>query len=158
LTQRILKEVILMPKKILLPSDGSEYALKATEYLKKLFKDHKDIEVTILYVGHIPTELVFNGQFFGLAEMDLNLDKMIENSAEPIFEKTKEIFSDTDFTIRTVIQSGSPAEEIALFAKSEKFDLIVIGSRGFSEIKGILLGSVSDRVAHISLCPVLIVK
>ena len=147
-----------MPKKILLPSDGSVDALKAAEYLMKLFKDHKDIEVTIIYVGHIPTELVFNGQFFGLAEMDLNLDKMLENSAVPIFAKAKSVFVDTDFKVSTVIQSGSPAEEIALFAKSENIDLIVIGSRGLSEIKGLLLGSVSDRVAHISPCPVLIVN
>lgn len=148
----------MMPKKILLPSDGSKYALKAADYLKELFKDHSDIEVTILYVGHIPTELVFNGQFFGLAEMDLNLDKMLEHSAEPIFENTKKLFDGTGFKLITVIQSGSPAEEIALFAKSEQIDLIVIGSRGLGEIKGILLGSVSDRVAHISPCPVLIVK
>lgn len=147
-----------MPKKILLPSDGSQYAINAAEYLKRFFKNNDDIEVTILYVGHIPTELVFNGQFFGVADLDLNVDKMLEHTAEPIFEKTKAVFADTNFKVNTIILSGSPAEEIALLAKTENFDLIVIGSRGLSEIKGMLLGSVSDRVAHIAPCPILIVK
>jgi nucleotide-binding universal stress UspA family protein len=43
-------------------------------------------------------------------------------------------------------------------AKEGDFDLIVMGSRGLGGIKGFLLGSVADRVADNSVCPVMLVK
>jgi nucleotide-binding universal stress UspA family protein len=53
---------------------------------------------------------------------------------------------------------GVPAEEIMKTALSEKVDLIVIGSRGLTEVHAFLLGSVSDKVSHHAKCPTLIVK
>jgi len=53
---------------------------------------------------------------------------------------------------------GAPAEEIAKLADSERVDLIIIGSRGLSEVRAFLLGSVSDKVSHHAKCPTLIVK
>jgi nucleotide-binding universal stress UspA family protein len=43
-------------------------------------------------------------------------------------------------------------------AEEEGCDLIVLGSRGLSDVKAFLIGSVSDRVAYQAHCPVLIVK
>jgi len=53
---------------------------------------------------------------------------------------------------------GVAAEEIIKLALSEKIDLIVIGSRGLTEVRGFLLGSVSDKVSHHARIPTLIVK
>lgn len=53
---------------------------------------------------------------------------------------------------------GVPAEEIVKAAISEKADLIVVGSRGLTEVRAFLLGSVSDKVSHHAKCPTLIVK
>ncbi|MGI0060358.1 MAG: universal stress protein [Nitrosotalea sp.] len=44
------------------------------------------------------------------------------------------------------------------FASDNKFDLIVMGSRGMSPIKELFLGSVSNAVIHKSKVPVLVVK
>ena len=52
----------------------------------------------------------------------------------------------------------TPAEQIANIANGEKYDLIVIGSRGLSRAKAFLLGSVSDKVVRYANCPVLVVK
>jgi nucleotide-binding universal stress UspA family protein len=57
-----------------------------------------------------------------------------------------------------VDRSGYPPDEIVDYAKSIDAGLIVVGSRGFSEIKSLLLGSTGHRVSHLSPCDVLIVK
>jgi len=53
---------------------------------------------------------------------------------------------------------GDPAAEIIEIADKEKADLIIIGSRGLGAIKGVVLGSVSQKVTHHAACPVMIVK
>jgi nucleotide-binding universal stress UspA family protein len=53
---------------------------------------------------------------------------------------------------------GVPADELLRIAQSEKVDLIVLGSRGLTEVRAFLLGSVSDKVSHRAKCPTLIVK
>jgi nucleotide-binding universal stress UspA family protein len=51
-----------------------------------------------------------------------------------------------------------PADEIMKTAQEENVDLIVVGSRGLTEVKAFLLGSVSSKVSHRSKCPILIIK
>ena len=53
---------------------------------------------------------------------------------------------------------GNPAEEIVSTAIERGADLIVIGARGLSEARRLLLGSVSEKVLSASRCPVLVVK
>jgi len=53
---------------------------------------------------------------------------------------------------------GDAATEILAYAKENRVDLIVCGSRGLSEITGWLLGSVSRKLVHYAGYSVLIVK
>ena len=57
-----------------------------------------------------------------------------------------------------VIREGNPAEVILSVASDKGSDLIVMGSRGFGELKSLLMGSVSSKVNQLSSCPCLIVK
>jgi nucleotide-binding universal stress UspA family protein len=50
------------------------------------------------------------------------------------------------------------AEEILRTAGKENIDTIVLGTRGISEAKEFLLGSVSYKVSHYAKCPVIIVR
>ena len=56
------------------------------------------------------------------------------------------------------IGAGSPSSEIAALAEKIGADLIVIGTRGLSGLKHVLLGSVAERTIRIAPCPVLTVK
>ena len=56
------------------------------------------------------------------------------------------------------LSARMPAEEIAAIARDVGADLIVIGTRGLSGIKHVLLGSVAERTIRIAPCPVLTVK
>jgi nucleotide-binding universal stress UspA family protein len=60
--------------------------------------------------------------------------------------------------IRTVMLAGSPAATIVGRAAQERSHLIVVGTRGLSDVKGFLLGSVARKVASLAPCPVLVVK
>jgi len=53
---------------------------------------------------------------------------------------------------------GDPSVEIVTIAKKENADLIIIGSRGLGALKGILLGNVSQKIAQVAPCPVMIVN
>jgi nucleotide-binding universal stress UspA family protein len=57
-----------------------------------------------------------------------------------------------------VLAHGPLAHTIARQARRLKIDLLIIGSRGLSDIQGFLLGSISRQVAAIAPCPVLVVK
>lgn len=43
-------------------------------------------------------------------------------------------------------------------AENENCDMIIVGSRGKSEIEGLIIGSVTHKVLHLAKCPVLVVK
>ena len=62
----------------------------------------------------------------------------------------------TDF--RTILAHGPFAKTIARHATRMKADLMVMGCRGLSDIKGFLLGSTSRQVAAIAPCPLLVLK
>ncbi len=57
-----------------------------------------------------------------------------------------------------VLLVGSPAPQLAKAAEAHKADVVVVGSRGLGEFAGLLLGSVSSRLAHIANCTVVTVK
>ena len=61
-----------------------------------------------------------------------------------------------DVDIVTTVVHGSPAEK--LIEASSRFDLIVVGSRGYGGFSGLMLGSVSDQVVRHAECSVLVVK
>lgn len=55
------------------------------------------------------------------------------------------------------LEVGDPAKVILDMAKDEKADLIVLGSRGFSDIQGLVFGSTSHKVTHLASCSCLTV-
>lgn len=63
-----------------------------------------------------------------------------------------------DIDHRTVIRTGHVAQEIVRFAKEDKFDLVVLGSKGRSAIVDLLVGSVAQRVLATARKPVVLVK
>ena len=71
---------------------------------------------------------------------------------------TEEKLAGYGLNVSTGITVGHPAEEICKKVEAGGFDLLVMGSRGLGQIKGYLMGSVSNRVCRHANCPVLIVR
>jgi nucleotide-binding universal stress UspA family protein len=61
-------------------------------------------------------------------------------------------------SVDVVLCEGNPAEAILNTAKQVNADLIVLGTRGLSELKELLLGSVSHKVIQLASCSCLVVK
>jgi nucleotide-binding universal stress UspA family protein len=61
-------------------------------------------------------------------------------------------------SVRTVLTDGDPASTILEQANKGSFDLVILGSRGLSRVKRLLMGSVSQKVSQLSKCSVLVVK
>ena len=60
--------------------------------------------------------------------------------------------------VTTAVESGDPASAIVRRAQEAKADLVMMGSRGLSNIKGLLIGSVSNKVVSMAECSVVTVK
>ncbi|AFL98855.1 MULTISPECIES: universal stress protein [Desulfitobacterium] len=142
-----------MYKKILVPTDASEFSVRAFKTaveLAKLFQS----EIVLIHVTYTPQTLWGNtvpyGYVFSQEDVAKNgqlaLDAtMAEGSAEGV--KT-----------RTVLEIGHPVIKIIDQIKKDDIDLVVIGSHGYGPITGSVLGSVSQRVLQKSPVPVLLVK
>jgi Universal stress protein UspA and related nucleotide-binding proteins len=138
-------------KKILIPIDGSEHSKKGLEFGLAI-AENAHAEVTILEVieefGPLP----------GYYEAPPpNIDR-VKWVAEQRFEKIHPILEETKVKWKRRVEEGYAAEAIIRIAEEDKFDLIVIGSRGMGFFSRFLLGSVSDRVVHHAPCSVLVVK
>jgi len=75
------------------------------------------------------------------------------------FEKLESLAEKNNISIKSkILISGSAVNNIVTFAKSQKHDLVVIGSHGRTGFDKLLLGSVANGVSQKTKCPVLIVK
>jgi len=75
------------------------------------------------------------------------------------FEKLEFLAEKNNISIKSkILTSGSAVNNIVTFAKSQKHDLVVIGSHGRTGFDKLLLGSVTNSVVHRVRCPVLIVR
>lgn len=79
--------------------------------------------------------------------------------AEMILGEAKEQLTESGLkNVDAHLENGKPADVILEIAKQSKSDLIVVGSRGFGDLKSLILGSVSHKVLQMAECPCLIVK
>ena len=82
----------------------------------------------------------------------------LEADGKAILAKGEETAKSQGVLVETRLRQGVPAEELLRAAVDEKVDLIVLGSRGLSQVRAFFLGSVSDKVSHHAKCPTLIVR
>lgn len=60
--------------------------------------------------------------------------------------------------VHAIVEDGDAARRILESAERENADLIIVGSRGFSDLKGLLMGSVSHKVSELAKCTCITVK
>ncbi|MCK4536675.1 MAG: universal stress protein [Desulfuromonadales bacterium] len=84
------------------------------------------------------------------------LDKFFKK-AEMTTAPLKKLLEESGVDHEVLILEGDPAQAIIVAAEDEKCDLIVMGTRGLSDFKGMALGSVSHKVLHAADCMVLLV-
>ncbi len=140
---------------ILVGIDGSPFADRALKYAVNLAKTYR----AKLIVIHVVVR-----RFYAVAPSEAGVlattiyVKEVEAEGKEIISKAESFVKAEGIAYECKLLQGVPAEEILKAAQSERVDLIVLGSRGLTEVRAFLLGSVSDKVSHHAKCATLIVK
>lgn len=81
-----------------------------------------------------------------------------EKMGKDLLDRTLQALKTRGIKANSVLARGDAATEIIEYVKENSIDLIVAGSRGLSQMRSWLLGSVSRKLVHYAGCSVLIVK
>jgi len=137
-----------MFEKILLAVDGSEPSNRAVREAGELAR-RTEAQVYVLHVKEFD-----RGRGLGY-ELE-NFDEATE-IVDAALRELKDAGVDTFGEVERA-PYGRAAREILTRAESEHADLIVMGSRGLSDLAGLVLGSVTHKVLHLAQVPVLVVR
>lgn len=137
-----------MYERILVATDGSEDAERAADHAIDLTRQY-GAELHCLYV--IETRTAYDN---AIVEPELVHQHLREEGEEAL--AAIETDADGQPTVTGSIREGIPAEEIIDYSTEHGIDLVVMGARGKSAFKTMLLGSTTDAVLRSSV-PVLVV-
>lgn len=141
--------------KLLVTTDGSDHSLKTVEKAIELAIPLK-AEVTVLsVVQNVPIHVFPEG--FSTQEY-LSIEKKLEKNAKDLLDQAEQKFKENGLKVDTIIGMGNPADFICKVADEGDYDMVILGSRGLGGFKQLILGSVSNKVAHFVKKSVLIVK
>lgn len=149
-----------MYKKILLPTDGSEYAEKAGE--QAIWLANAGLaDLVVLSV-------VDAGYLDALTEQDLqekletSLKKegqeAVDNFSARLMDSKCQGVCQQNVNLKTEIKEGNPADVILKTIEEDDIDLVVMGSSGKHALTRFVYGSVTDKVVRFAKCPVLVIK
>ena len=142
-------------KTILVPTDFSadaEKALSTATELAKLF----GAEIVVLHAYHVDIPMV--SPMDGGYALPLGFYEDLRSQATAQVEKlAKEVAAEGIEATGIALQEPAAVATVAQ-AESLPVDLIVMGTRGLTGLKPVLLGSVAERVVRTAPCPVLTVK
>jgi len=144
-------------KKVLMPIDRSEYREKILAYAIALTKAW-GAELTAIHVidpgRGIPGGRVKEKEQEREEEARREAETRVLNPIDPFIDKEglkikKEVI---------IKRSDSVSKSIITYARQNKFDVIVIGTKGMTAVEEFFLGSVANNVIHHAHCPVFAIR
>ena len=160
-----------MAHKVLIALDSSPGAWGAVEYVAETFGKTPGVQVTLLHVlSGLPPAFWDDGHILGEKEKEsrqqlvANWQKEQEKKWQGLVKKAHERLTEAGVAKDAVVNKFKPkdydvAEDILNAAAAGNFDTIVMGRRGLSMAKTLVLGSVTNKVVQGAKdCAVIIVK
>ncbi|CUH95365.1 hypothetical protein P22_1435 [Propionispora sp. 2/2-37] len=138
--------------RILVPVDGSQEALAAASYARKIAEKFSS-SVTLIHVIQHAAYLAPDTH-----SVPQSLSQSLDDHGKLILEHALEVFHNFDGHITARIVYGHPGIKITEIARESNYSLIIMGRRGISDVAKLLIGSVSNYVLHYAPCPTLIVR
>ena len=138
--------------RILLAYDGSAFSEKALQQAIRLAKD-SPAKLEVVHVLHNPVVVVGEAIVNPSNEYEKEYLKRTESMVEKINPQLAELPD-----AKAIMLIGNPVIAILDYAKEMAADIIIVGSRGLSDVKELFLGSVSHNIVQHSSIPVLVVK
>lgn len=145
--------------KILVGIDGSEASIDASRYAIDIAKKYNS-QLIALFVLHVHGVRSISSTFITAPTSRIELFEKEKKEAQELLDKVRIEAQREDVELRTEIVEGSASIESSIvdFAENEGASLIVVGTRGKSGFKRLLLGSVASGVITYAHCPVMVVK
>ena len=141
-------------RKLLVPFDGSDNALRALHYAASIAREHPPIAIHVVTVHDKPEE-------YGYMEVYVPRDKLADlqrQTSQARLVAAEEVLEAAGVPYETEILIGQTAEAIARRADELGCDSIVMGTRGMTAIGSLMMGSIATKVVHAAHVPVTLVK
>jgi len=147
-------------RRVLVPFDGSKYSDEVVQFLLRLPLPHHT-EVLLMTVVQ-----AFAPAFVKAYTLNLERDQQIiaefqkaeEETAEQLMTEAESQLRKGGYEVSTMVARGDPSQEILRKAAPRNVDLVALGAKGLTGMRGFLLGSVAERVARHARTCVLIVR
>ena len=140
-------------KKILFPTDFGAGAAVSAPAARELAERYG----AKLYVMHVLYDLASDAWLYGTHfDTGALYDEMKKNARAELDALTEKYFSGLD--VESVLEFGTPYEDIIWFAQEKEVDLIVIGSHGKKGLGRVLFGSTAMRVVKNAPCAVFTIR
>ncbi|MDZ7854157.1 MAG: universal stress protein [Halomonas sp.] len=149
-----------MYQSILVPVDGSSHAEQALQVAAQLARG-TSATLHLMTVAEFPPDNL--GLFTGgtpepfTEEEREKLAAGMKEEAHKTIDKARAAVDLADIEVKEVVRQGREAELIVKEAEALGVDAIVMGSRGVSDVRGMVFGSVSHKVSHTAGCSVITV-
>jgi nucleotide-binding universal stress UspA family protein len=140
-------------KNLVVAVDGSPSADKALSTAIELGKA-LSATLTIISVAPLQALPMASGSAIGLPAIHEAAVKVTKD----LLSRLQEQVARAGLKVSTVLLDGYVVEELLHYLDEHSYDLLVMGARGLSTGKRLLLGSVSDAVVHHTKIPVLIIR
>ncbi|MCA9471875.1 MAG: universal stress protein [Nitrospirales bacterium] len=149
--------------RILLATDGSPDAEAAVALLRRIdFSPSSRLTILHTVKKHFyQTEQLLTTTQLSPAELTQAAEGLLQERGRKgaeLLHDTSSKFSDKACTVTEHLAYGASADEILKCAKRVRAELIVLGSRGLTGMRKLLIGSVSNKVARHAACSVLVVR
>ena len=135
---------------ILVALDGSEQSLLALTYAKDIAETH-DAKMIMIHAYPNTSDLRDVPEYEKLVAQR-------KNFGQKILDQARKQLGGVSFEVEEDLLEGPAADAILSVAEIRNADLIVLGTRGMSSLKGVIFGSVSNKVMHYAPCPVMVVR
>lgn len=140
-------------KEIVVPVDGSDNSTRAALFAIDIAKSF-GVGIRLFYV--FPAASV---EIIGMAGMSrADIDQAAQAAAQKAFDQTRAALGDAGGVgIEQETSMGDPAEEVIRYTEDTPGAMVVIGRRGLSRMKSLMMGSVSDKVLRHAQSPVTVI-
>ncbi len=159
-----------MPKRILLPVDGSEPCQRALGFAAELAVELQASILLLHVLDRLPARQQLHDYLTALEAAPVGKEGEIESVRNALSEsgedQGKELLAAAEQLLRekgvkdvsTTIHDGDPATELLRTAEEGKYDMIIMGRRGLGSLQGLFMGSVSQKISNLAHCAVITVK
>lgn len=137
---------------LLVATDGSSHAAVAADFAA-LLAERLKAEVRLVHVISSVSPTVYGPE--GAIPYD---PEPLRAEGRKMLETAARAFAERGIPVQTALLEGPIVSALCAEASRSKASMIVVGSRGRSDLAGFLLGSVSDRLRHKAPVPVLVVR